>query len=649
MSLVAVFDLVAFFSSLAALGFVLAARRGAFRRDAVVLFGMLVILMLFHSTSNTAESLNITDRLDAVEDHIELLIPMLWGFFLYAFLQSRIYRELRGTRERDRLLLSSLPQRIFVKEGPDLKFAAVNDPFARSVGMLPDELVGKTDYDLFPEELAERFQAEDRQAMQSGRSSVEVKKFPYDGLERTYELLKAPVRGDGGDVIGVLGVFTDITERSRAREALRQSEERFRRLVDTAFDGISITELDLEADVRRLLFCNDRFVEMSGYTRDELTSCPNLNDLVEARLSEEELDRSRESIQRGEPFRTTVSWRRPDGAENVVESSAVARQEGKHYHIMSVDRDVTDRARAERSLRVSEERYRLIFENATDMISVHSVEDLSFLYANPAALRTLGYSREELVGHEALEFVHPEDRRLVEARFREGVARGEGMAEFRVRSQDGGYLWVEATGKVTPDEDGEPVALIISRDITGRVQQTEELRALAVEDPLTHVNNRRGFVHLADQQIRFAHRTKSSLLLFFVDVDNMKWINDNLGHKEGDLALIETANVLREVFRESDIIGRMGGDEFAVLAIEARESKAVPIVDRLRERVEARNSQPDRSHELSVSIGIAAYDPEAPIPLDELIARADSLMYEDKRKKAEESEGPGNTPAERPE
>ncbi|KPK65468.1 MAG: hypothetical protein AMK73_02895 [Planctomycetes bacterium SM23_32] len=175
--------------------------------------------------------------------------------------------------------------------------------------------------------------------------------------------------------------------------------------------------------------------------------------------------------------------------------------------------------------------------------------------------------------------------------------------------------------------------LFISRDITERVQRREELRALSLEDALTKVNNRRGFFHLAEQQLKVANRTGNTMLLFFLDVDGMKWINDNLGHKEGDLALIEAANVLREAFRESDIIGRVGGDEFAVLAIEASSEEADDIVARLQQRLDSRNAQSGRHYVLSLSVGITAYDPGAALPLDELMARADALMYEHKRAK----------------
>ena len=126
---------------------------------------------------------------------------------------------------------------------------------------------------------------------------------------------------------------------------------------------------------------------------------------------------------------------------------------------------------------------------------------------------------------------------------------------------------------------------------------------LSVADVLTGLSNRRGFFHLAEQQLKFANRSKSAMLLLFADLDGLKDINDAHGHKEGDLALVETANVLGETFRESDILGRVGGDEFAVLAVAAPDTTAQRINERIQERIGARNAQPDRAYQLSISVG----------------------------------------------
>lgn len=176
-----------------------------------------------------------------------------------------------------------------------------------------------------------------------------------------------------------------------------------------------------------------------------------------------------------------------------------------------------------------------------------------------------------------------------------------------------------------------------------RHQLQMALRAMALVDDLTGLYNRRGFQTLARQHMKMADRMRKRVSHIFVDLDGLKEINDMLGHREGDLALIETADLLRETFRESDIIARIGGDEFVILALETVGLAQEHWVTRLQENLSRRNEQPDRRYRLSLSMGIAYYDPEFPCPLDDLLDRADALMYEQKRTKRPSS--PGGTPA----
>ena len=166
-----------------------------------------------------------------------------------------------------------------------------------------------------------------------------------------------------------------------------------------------------------------------------------------------------------------------------------------------------------------------------------------------------------------------------------------------------------------------------------REKAEEELLLLSITDQLTGLHNRRGFLSLAEQQLRLSDRTKNRILFFFADLDGLKGINDTLGHKEGDNALIEAAMVLKETFRSSDIIARMGGDEFAVLAIDTPEVNSEILTGRIQSLIDAHNNLENRKYRLSISLGCSFYDPENPSSIDELIIQADQLMYEKKRKR----------------
>jgi two-component system, cell cycle response regulator len=135
---------------------------------------------------------------------------------------------------------------------------------------------------------------------------------------------------------------------------------------------------------------------------------------------------------------------------------------------------------------------------------------------------------------------------------------------------------------------------------------------------------------LAGQQLRVARRKARGLLLFFADVDNLKEINDSYGHWEGDLAIVRTADALEQTFRNSDVIARLAGDEFAVLVLEASCENREVILRRLNEKLKGSNADESR-YRLSLSVGMARFDPKRPISLGKLISAADEAMYEEKR------------------
>ena len=166
-----------------------------------------------------------------------------------------------------------------------------------------------------------------------------------------------------------------------------------------------------------------------------------------------------------------------------------------------------------------------------------------------------------------------------------------------------------------------------------RTRTESALREMSLVDELTRIYNRRGFMTLAEQQIKVAHRTGKDMSLFYADLDDLKKINDGFGHLEGDAALVEAADLLREAFRDSDIIARLGGDEFVVLAIDVADGGASTLARRLRDRVAARNARPGAAYPVSFSLGVARFDPEHPVSLEELLAQADARMYQDKGSK----------------
>jgi diguanylate cyclase (GGDEF)-like protein len=167
------------------------------------------------------------------------------------------------------------------------------------------------------------------------------------------------------------------------------------------------------------------------------------------------------------------------------------------------------------------------------------------------------------------------------------------------------------------------------------VQLQDELRQLATIDQLTGLANRRGFFAVAEHQLLVAARTRSAVGLLFIDTDGLKQVNDEAGHSVGDAYLVETAEIIRETIRASDLAGRLGGDEFCVLLMGEPELNADRVVQRMRDTIAQHNARLDRRFNVSLSIGLSTLAPGRAVTLEELIDAADEGMYEDKRAKRE--------------
>jgi diguanylate cyclase (GGDEF)-like protein len=193
----------------------------------------------------------------------------------------------------------------------------------------------------------------------------------------------------------------------------------------------------------------------------------------------------------------------------------------------------------------------------------------------------------------------------------------------------------ESHGTLPRDTRNQPVSEPLMRAVRCAAKQymlQAELANLALTDELTGLYNRRGFMTLAERQLKIGRRSGRGMLLFVMDVDRLKQINDLFGHFEGDRALKRTADVLEETFRDSDVLARLGGDEFAVLAVEASGHSEATIKTRLFECLKSMSAKPSR-YEISLSVGLARFDPCSRTSIGELMSKADQAMYEQKRRR----------------
>jgi len=293
-----------------------------------------------------------------------------------------------------------------------------------------------------------------------------------------------------------------------------------------------------------------------------------------------------------------------------------------------------------KDLRDSEEMFRAISATANDTIILMDDQG-NIAFWNKAAETAFGYSAQEIIGKNLHDLLVP--LKYLEE-FKSGFGHFKLTGQGRIIGKRYEVTALRKNGEEFPVElsvsavnlQGKWNAIGIVRDITRRKRVEEELRALSLRDELTGLYNRRGFLTLAEQQLKVANRVRKVMLLMFADLDDMKHINDAFGHQEGDRALIEIGQILKKTFRESDIVARFGGDEFAVLSLETPDSGTGILANRLREHLDYHNRYENRPYELSVSVGISRYDPENPVDLHDLIVNADKVMYEQKNARKRE-------------
>jgi diguanylate cyclase (GGDEF)-like protein/PAS domain S-box-containing protein len=286
------------------------------------------------------------------------------------------------------------------------------------------------------------------------------------------------------------------------------------------------------------------------------------------------------------------------------------------------------------TLEGGESAYRVLVEAMNEGAALIE-ENGILLFCNKRLATLVNANLENVMGASLFGFVPPADTGKVKTLLNQ--ARIDACAsDISLLCQDGTTRPVQLS--LSPMViHGSPKIGIVVTDLTERHKAQEELRSLSLIDELTGLLNRRGFLTVAQQTLNLAQRLEGPLLLVFADLDGMKAINDTLGHREGDRALIDAAEILRKTYRDSDIIARLGGDEFTVLAMGTSIKDAAVLARRLQSKIDAQNTRGHRSYHLSISVGVVPYDAKEPQPIADLLARADAAMYDNKRRKYENS------------
>src|SRR5918999_31213 len=303
-----------------------------------------------------------------------------------------------------RTLIDSLPEQVYVKD-TEGHYLLNNLAHVRALGAAsPEELAGKSYFCFYPEELAERYRADERELTRSGRPLIDKEEPSVDGEgnERRHSTTKVPLRDGNGEIVGLVGTTRDVTERKAAEEALKESEERFRTAFEDSPLGVALVGLD-----GRRFRVNQALCEMLGYSEEELCSEKYLEHI---HPDDREISsrHRRETLEKGEgSYILERRYIHADGHTvwNLTSVSLIQDSQGNPSHLVCLHQDITERKQAEEKLREGEERYRAVVEQSAEAIWLFDPDTKRVLKSNTAFQEMLGYTAEELKGMTNYDFV----------------------------------------------------------------------------------------------------------------------------------------------------------------------------------------------------------------------------------------------------
>lgn len=496
----------------------------------------------------------------------------------------------------------------------------------RKIWGIPDDVLARGDDEAAIEMAAEQleepeiFRSRVRELYEDPRrKSFDILRF-RDG--RIVERYSRP-QMIGDEVVGRVWSFRDVTDRQQVEAALRESEARYRRLVEGARQGIYITTSDGD-----FLDANPAAQELFGYSRDELLRL-NARDLY-ADPTDRETFRDRVA-EDGSVEEYEVRLRRSDGSEIDCLLTTTARRNGSGEVVgyEGLVMDVTERKKAERSLRASERYFRSLIENALDTITILDPDGI-IVYQSPSSIRVLGYEPEDLVGTEVFDHLHPDDADPAREEF---VSTLDDRAvrhpiEVRFRHRDGSWRTLEVIAQNLLHDPDVGGVVVNARDVTARKRAEDQLVYESLHDRLTGLPNRALLMDRVEQLLRRARRPGApGFSVLFLDMDNFKVVNDSLGHMAGDRLLIAVAHRLETCLRPGDTVARLGGDEFTMLLDSTDDvAEAARVAERIHQELRRPFLLDGQEVFTSVSIGIATSSSGYGEP-EEILRDADLAMY----------------------
>lgn len=431
------------------------------------------------------------------------------------------------------------------------------------------------------------------------------------------------ITDDNGTVLGSVFAMRDISRRKRAEQVLMESEEKFRRIFETIGEGFFIATIE-----GTIQMVNPATCRLLGYEAHELTG--QQMEILYGDASD--IGRLRkELLGSGTVRNLQISASRKDGSIVIVECNAhlVYDENGAPVAMEGTFRDITERIEAEKVLRHREEQYRAFFENNHAVMLLEDPQTGMLVDANPAAADFYGYPADVMRTMKMSQINALEEEALYKEMF---DARDEQRAYFvhKHRLANGEVRDVEVySGPILVG--GRQLLYSVIHDVTKRIRLEREMKRMATTDALTGAANRHQFFIQARQELQRFKRYGNQLSVLMLDIDYFKSINDTYGHQAGDVVLQSLASMAIKTLRESDVFGRLGGEEFAAVLPETSMDAALQVAERLREKlggIVVHEQGTDIRFTVSIGVTEAVKDDKT---IEEALNRADEALYRAKR------------------
>jgi diguanylate cyclase (GGDEF)-like protein/PAS domain S-box-containing protein len=633
-----------------------------------------------HPTESSRDRLELTDGrivdryTTALYSDENTYLGRIW-FFRDVTDRERARAVLAKNEEKYRNLVESTTDVIWEIDRKG-RYTYISPTVKALIGYEPQELIGKTPFDLMPPAEAQRVAKifESLVATYKPFSAVENTNLRKDGTEVVLETSGVPIFDDGGVWQGYRGIDRDITERKLAAEKLQQRDALLHAVAVSATEFLTAPVLD-EAMQRALELISKTIraervtVLESGATRlaapilRYIWQAPDIEVPIDARLFENPRLVTPEIagwLAAGSEGKIVLSNLRTasSGVKSLLAGIGIKTLlfvpimiDGKHWGQIGIDSCKVERSWEDFEIEILRtlaelignaiQRERYVREIANANRIVQNTPTILYRLRGEPALPMIYISQNvKLFGHEPaalvvspnlyLSLIHPDDVARVRGTMAATLEKGEprGMNEFRLLTSQGEYRWVENRYTLIRDTASRLVEIEgLLFDVTERKAAEEKIAKLARTDALTGLPNRSTFIERLQQTFAAARRGASSFAVFYLDIDHFKDINDTLGHPVGDSVLIKVGECIKNSVRETDLVARFGGDEFAILQADLVDSSdAGSLAVKIRTELAVPILLGGNVIHMTASIGIATYAPEVAKPED-MLAQADVALY----------------------